>query len=69
MDHDVKRQLLNTGWDRRKLLNITNSIMKTKTITDAAVERSYQAPEAEVLELKIEKNIMSPDPFEEDPEF
>lgn len=34
--------------------------MKTKTITDAAVERSYQAPEADVLELKIEKNIMSP---------
>lgn len=34
--------------------------MKTQTINDAAVERSYQAPEAEVLELKIEKNIMSP---------
>ena len=43
--------------------------MKTQTITDAAVERSYQAPEAEVLELKIEKNIMSPDPYEEDPDF
>ena len=43
--------------------------MKTKTSIEAAPERSYQAPEAEVLELKIEKNIMSPDPYEEDPEF
>ena len=43
--------------------------MKTKTSIVAASERSYQAPEAEVLELKIEKNIMSPDPYKEDDDF